>query len=119
MEFDRMKDASNYLGVKQSTLTGIIKRNDVYPGGYQIKMYNEENIEWLNLSKDEVDIAVTKYGRNKYVLIIDKNNQEYVFSEAKKAAEFLNLLPTTLNYRLKYKEGILNNDGTICKYVKV
>lgn len=117
MEFDRMKDASNYLGVKQSALTGIIKRNDVYPGGYQIKMYNEENIEWLNLSKDEVDIAVTKYGRNKYVLIIDNKNQEYVFSEAKKAAEFLNLLPTTLNYRLKHKEGILNNDGTICKYV--
>lgn len=118
-KFNKMKDAAIYLGIKPSTLTGVIKRNDIYPGGFQIKMYNNENIEWLDLTKEEVDLAVTKYGRNKYVLVIDKNEKEFIFKEAKLAAEFLNILPTTLNYRLKYKEGILNKDGSICKYVNV
>lgn len=101
-EFDRMGDASEFLGISQSLLSTCMstKKHPVLKGLWQAKMKSDSS-EWRTPSDPIGELA--DQSKTSVVVAVNSTKKiKQIYLVQKECAINHNLLVNTLNYRLKY-----------------
>jgi len=122
VEFRNQRLASKYLGVSESTLYSWINNKEkniflnIITNEY-VQIKNKSDISDWKYFKDPVKQFYIENNIKKQVLVFDSiNNIVIEYNSAKECSDKLNLLPTTLNWRLKTSGQKVYPDSLLFKY---
>lgn len=103
--YNRITDMAADFNISPSTATTWLNRKDqpVLPGYIQLKLKSDRT-DWRIIKDPHKELKeFEKYVRVK--LVEENTNKEIFFNSCKECADFLNISPTTLDYRLKKKQN--------------
>ena len=110
MEFTSASELAAYLSVPISTLSCWLSSADqpLLPGMVQLK-WKDDSVPWRKI--DDIYLEVEKYSGKRPVVAIGMDSIHRIYYSAKDCSVAMNLLPTTLNNRLKSKGKTVFSDG--------
>lgn len=112
--FDKLSDLCKVLKKSPSAMTKIINRKDqpVLRELIQVKL-ESDSTPWREVYDPYLELD--KNNGNRIIVVYDTINQKkIIYSSAVECAKEHNLLPTTLNWRLKQNPSHVYKDG--CSY---
>ncbi len=99
IEFEKAKDAADFIGVSFSSMSIWLNKGEqpLIKHKYLVKWYDDEK-PWRQLDNITKEAANTK--GYKAIGVVLKDGTSLTFESAKKCAEYFNISPTLLHYRL-------------------
>lgn len=116
--YDRISDYASLRGVSTSVLTRWLNlpNQPVLPGRVQMK-YLSDSTPWRRVMDIEGEL-ISWAGGKRVRVITEETGEVEIFDSAVKCAKALNILPSTLNYRLNGKVGRVYPDGKTYEYIQ-
>ena len=120
-EFPSQHEASNYFGFVEAVFSRWLKEKDqrVYKkdNNYYLVKHLKDKTPWRHVENPELDYLI-KTMKYRPVLLKDVSSGKITqYPSAAECARALNVLTTTLNYRLSHKGQKMFSDGTQVKYL--
>ena len=120
IEFDSLAILCRTFGLNQSTISILLKRfsQPLIPGPRQIR-FSSDRDGWKPLTLQDPGMALIKQMGERMVLVTNvQTGKETLYLNQLDCATSRNLLPTTLNNRLKHcAPNTVFSDGCMYKYV--
>jgi len=115
IKFDKLSDLAVHLGLTPSVITrwSNLVGQPVLPGFIQLK-FTHDSSPWRNVADPYFELNQTSECK-RIVKVTNINSGEFkIYLSAKECAKAHDILPTTLNWRLKSEGKIVYSDG--CTY---
>lgn len=115
MEFDKLSDLAKYVKMPHPTLSAYMSKvsQPVLPGMFQVKLKSDPS-PWRD--PEDPWFELTQFGNFSPVIVTEASTGRFEIYESQiKCAKARRLLPSTLNYRLKFgSPNTVYSDG--CRY---